>query len=394
MKVLFITPRLPFPPFRGDNVRMFNILRRVARHHEVSLISLIQRKEQREYVSSIKPYCQEIRIVYKPTISSLVSCGLAVFGKLPFQVAYFRSGAMRREVRKMVREWQPDVVHAHYIRVAQYLQEAPSLPRVLDLTDSFSLYLERLDQIATGLIKKFLIKTEYSRLRAYESIIEDFNRNTICSPIDREQLLRQVPRALIDVLYNGVDLDLFTRDGATAPEEQRVIFAGNMSYIPNADAAVYFVKEILPRIRKVLPAVRVFLVGQRPSKEVQQLASENVTVTGLVPDIAVEYMKSSVAVAPTRWGSGTLTKVIEPLAMGVPVVATSVGVAGLGLRDGREILIADDPEVFAQKVIAVLTDPALGKRLAEAGAAYVRTKFSWDVLAAQLETVYAEVTAK
>jgi sugar transferase (PEP-CTERM/EpsH1 system associated) len=395
MRVLFIDSRLPYPPIRGDKLRVFNLLRRVARHHEVALITLIQKQEESKFVSDLRPYCSEIRTVYKPVFSSLFSCGVAVFDDIPFQVAYFRSRRMMRLVKEMIAEWKPDVVHTHYIRAAQYAADVSSVPRVLDLTDSFSLYLERLRAFTSNPFKRLFINLEYRRLRSYEPIIENFDRNLMCSPIDREQVLRQAPHARIDLLYNGVDLDVFTHDERTQPEEYRIILTGNMSYFPNTDAAVYFVREIFPIIQKTIPSARLYVVGQRPPKNVRQLASEAITVTGLVPDIAHEYMKSSVAVAPTRFGSGTLNKVIEALALGVPVVATTIGTSGLSaLRDGQEILVADDPRQFAEHVIRLLSDPPLRTRLAQAGSAYVRSHLSWDVLAEQLQSVYADVAER
>jgi glycosyltransferase involved in cell wall biosynthesis len=228
-------------------------------------------------------------------------------------------------------------------------------------------------------------------MRRYESIIGCFDRGRVCSNTDRSFLLDRYSNLLLSILPNGVDLDTFSTNRSTRCEPFRIIFTGNMSYFPNADGASFLVREVLPKIRRVVPQVKLYLVGQNPPSSVHALAGENIVVTGYVEDIRSEYLKSMVAVSPIRFGAGTLNKVLEPLALGVPVVSTSIGLEGLGLENGADILIADGAEQFAASVVRLLTDGPLRASMGSRASEKVRSQFGWEGIAQELELIYEEV---
>ncbi|HEX9005811.1 MAG TPA: glycosyltransferase, partial [Bacteroidota bacterium] len=177
-------------------------------------------------------------------------------------------------------------------------------------------------------------------------------------------------------------------------EPGRIIFTGNMSYYPNADGAKFLAERIFPLIKRRAPQAKLYIVGQQPPASVRALARDDVTVTGFVKDLRAEYGRSAVAVSPIRFGAGTLNKILEPLAMGVPVVATSHGVSGLELQPGSEILVADTPEQFADHVVRLLTDEVARERIATAATDRIRSRFNWDAVGRSLLETYNNVVTE
>ena len=181
------------------------------------------------------------------------------------------------------------------------------------------------------------------------------------------------------------------RTGPIEPDS--LVFTGLMSYRPNIDGIVYFVEEILPLIHRVRPQVKLAIVGAGAGEEVLRLAGPQVTVTGAVPDMRAYFAGAAAAIVPLRMGSGTRLKVLEGLAMGKPMVSTSVGCEGIHVRSEDHLLIADDPSAFADAVLRALGDPALAAGLARRGRALVEREYGWASIAAHLEAFYRQVLA-
>jgi glycosyltransferase involved in cell wall biosynthesis len=207
-------------------------------------------------------------------------------------------------------------------------------------------------------------------------------------------LLKAAPEADIRIIPNGVDLAYFSGNAPVKYDPTRIVFTGNLTYYPNIDGVLYFVKEIFPLVKKEAPAAKFYIVGQSPPAKLRALASEDVVVTGFVEDIKQYYLSSAVAVSPIRFGAGTLNKILEPLALGVPVAATSIGIEGLDLAIGKDILVADRPHAFAKHVIRIITEPDFRERLGKEGMALVRRLYNWDTIVNSLENLYHELAEK
>lgn len=390
MKLLFLTSRLPYPPFRGDKLHLLNILKPLSRRHDIILVSFIQQESERRWLEELRPFCRRIELVHLPTAQSLLNCLGVLFSSTPFQVAYFRSRRMEDLVRRVVDEERPDVIHIHLIRMAQHAAQADHLPRAVDLTDATSLYLSRFREASRNPVKRLLLSEELRRILLYEPILTRFERSLVCSPLDLSVMNRHVPGAKVEISRNAVDMSRFQQlDGTVEPNPNRLIFTGNMTYFPNADAARFLVREILPIVRRRISGVQLFLVGQNPPPSVRALAGDDVFVTGFVEDIRAEYARSAVAVAPVRFGAGTLYKLLEPLALGVPVVTTTTGIGGLDLTAGTDLLVADDAPGLAEHIVRLLGDPELRRTQAQRAASRVRSLHDWHAVAGDLERLYA-----
>ncbi|MBE0557054.1 MAG: glycosyltransferase, partial [Proteobacteria bacterium] len=188
--------------------------------------------------------------------------------------------------------------------------------------------------------------------------------------------------------------DLFSPRQDVKVDGKRVIFTGNMTYFPNTDGAKFLVRNIWPLVKLRIPDARLYLVGQNPPPAISQLASEDVIVTGFVPSIQEEYAKSAVTVSPIRFGAGILNKVLEPLAMGIPVVCTDIGVSGLGLEPGKDILVADSAEGLAGHIVRLLSDPSYRQAIGESAMRRIRSEFSWRTIGKTLQSMYEQVARR
>src|SRR5205814_3692637 len=184
------------------------------------------------------------------------------------------------------------------------------------------------------------------------------------------------PRTATLVVPNGVDVDTF-RPTTEARDPNSIVFVGVMHYRPNVDAALYFAREILPHLLRKRPDLTFTIVGGGPPDELCRLASRNVVITHRVPDTRPYVARASAGVIPLRMGSGTRLKVLEGLAMGCPLVSTSVGCEGIEIQDDDHLLVADDPVEFARSVLRVLDDQVLASRLGRNGRALVEARYSW-----------------
>jgi glycosyltransferase involved in cell wall biosynthesis len=241
-------------------------------------------------------------------------------------------------------------------------------------------------------LRKAFERLEQKRVLRYEPVMKQYNLSLACSEED-VTYLRQLHRIdNLELLPNGVDLDTFHAGNHDYTHNRTLLFTGNMDYAPNVDAVIYFVESIFPVIRKVYPEVKFIIAGQRPIPKVLALAGEGIEVTGFIKNLAEAYNAASVVVAPLRFGAGTQNKVLEAMAMGVPVVCSEIGFKGLGITSGEGAFMEPDPHDFANRVITLLGDDGLRERTGTAGIQVMRSRFSWDSIALKLERYFKEIS--
>ena len=358
MKILIITPRIPFPPHRGDKLKIFNIVNFFRKNHQVKVVTFSQGSEDAKNAEELKKLDVDVSFVNLPILQSVFSVLFAVFSKTPFQSAYFKSSSMKNLISSEINKEDYDVVYFHLIRSAQYahLFNGKKIKKIIDFTDAVSLYLARYIKVIKNPLRKLFFFWELKRIEKYETVGENFDRVYVCSETDRNCLSERINKEKIKIISNGVDLSTFT-PVETPKENNRIIFTGNMPYFPNYDAVEHFVKDIFPNVQKEIPDSKFYVVGQKPPKFIKDMENKSIKVTGFVEDIRAEYLKSTVNIAPIRFGAGTLNKIIESLVLGIPVVASSLSVAGMTEDLKKFVLVAENEKDFSEKVISVLKNP-------------------------------------
>lgn len=393
MKFLFFANRVPYPPYRGDKLKIYNLAKRLSRSHELHLLTFAQTKEDLQYKAELEKIFTKVHFVYLPKWRSALNCLRAIWDAKPLQVLYFNSAAMRRKLNEVLTVDAFDAIHIQHLRLSPYLRNRKNLPRILDMPDAFSLYWERRMKAQRNLFLKLFDSIEYKRVLKYEQVMKDYNLSLVCSPEDKDYLVTQHGIKNISLLPNGVDLDVFKAGNHDYTHNHTLLFTGNMDYAPNVDAVVYFVNDILPLIRLKHPAVKFVIAGQRPVAKVQALASETIEVTGFVKDLAVVYNKASIVVAPLRFGAGTQNKVLEAMAMGIPVVCSNVGFKGLGIANGEGACMETETTAFAETVIQLLDSAAKRQTTGQKGLEVIKSSFGWDSIAKRLENYLVQVAS-
>lgn len=391
MNILFIANRFPYPPYRGDKLKIFNIAKRLCDKHKLFLITFIQDKNDIQYVSVLKNYFVDVKYVYLPKYRSTLKCAFKILSSKPFQIIYFESKELKDLVNDFVNKNQIDVIHTQHLRMAQYSFDLVNKPRILDLPDAYSLYWKRRKNLKRNLIKRLFDHIEFKKVMKYEDIIRKYDLNLVCSEEDKIFLNEFHNFDRIAILPNGVDLTEFNKLTHDYQIDNEIIFTGNMDYEPNVDAVEYFVKEIFPIVLIKKPDVIFNIVGQKPVSRVRNLSADNVVIKGFVDNIAQEYNNSAIAVSPVRIGAGTLNKVLEPMAMGVPVVSTSVGFKGLGIKSGEGAILADDKNDFAGEIIKLLNNKNLRESIGKTGKKVIEDKFSWDSICDLLDKYFHDL---
>ncbi len=385
MNILFLANRFPYPPFRGDKLKIFNLAKQLSQRHNLFLITFIQDKQDYAHVPVLENYFREIRLVDLPGYKSGLNCILNTFSSDPLQVSYFKSKKLNTVLNDFLYSHDIDVIHTQHLRMSQYTSEIHSVKTILDLPDAYSLYWKRRCEMNSNFLLNAFEKREFKKVQSYESIIKKFDLTLVCSGEDKEHLMKEHSANNIEILHNGVDTDTFISSSHNYDLDDYITFSGNMSYYPNIDAALYFAKEIFPEVKKQFPKVKFRIAGQSPVKAINELQSDDIIVTGFVKSIQNEYSSSSLAVSPVRVGAGTMNKVLEPMAMGVPVLMSHVGFKGLGAEAGRDVLFAGNTDEFIAGAIRLLSDRALRQSIGESGKSLVLNNFSWETISLRLE---------
>ena len=392
MKILFLANRIPYPPYRGDKLKIFNLAKRLQKDHELYLLTFAQSKEEYEYKAELGKIFKEVHLVYLPKWRSALNCIAAFWSKLPLQVLYFQSANMRSELNKLLSTHKFDAVHVQHLRMSPYLSKQKDIPRILDMPDAFSLYWERRKKVKRGFARALFENIEQKRVLNYEPILKEYDMSLVCSQEDLEYLVTKHNVHNLRLLPNGVDLETFYPHAHDYAHNNTILFTGNMDYAPNVDAVVYFAKEIFPLIRLHFPNTQFVIAGQRPVSKVAELANNHVIVTGFVKDLASMYNTASVVVAPLRFGAGTQNKVLEAMAMGIPVVCSNIGFKGLGIESGEGAIMQTETTAFANSVIELLSSQTLREQVGKKGSEIIKQRFDWNVITRLLESYLTDVS--
>jgi glycosyltransferase involved in cell wall biosynthesis len=385
VRILYVTPYVP----SRIRVRPFHFIRELSRAHEVTALTVTTTGES-DNLERLAGWCEQVIPVHLHATEIATSCAVAVLQGMPLQAAYCRSSELTRQFHSLLHRRRFDVVHIEHLR-AGYLgleYRAPA-PLIFDAVDSISLLLLRTLHASHSVKQRLLAAMELHRTEAFEArLLERSDHTVVTSTEDREALLRLRPHVSVSTVSNGVDIDYFQpMPGPIEPAT--IVLSGKMSYHANVSAALHLSRNIMPLVHALRPDVRVRIAGSDPSPAVLRLAEDpTVTVTGHVEHLPEAIGTATVAVCPVTVKVGVQNKILEAMALGVPVVSTRTGAAGLSAQPGRDLLVADNAHQFAEHVCRLLDDPDLRHRIGTAGRQYVERHHAWAAATRDLLDVY------
>jgi GT2 family glycosyltransferase/glycosyltransferase involved in cell wall biosynthesis len=386
-RILWVTAYLPHLGKHAGAGRMFHLLKRLAPHYRITLLSFLEEESEREFLPQVEPLCEEVIVLRRTP-----PFRWQLFAYEPFDE--FRTPQMEEEVRNCLEHYDYKLIQLEYSQMACYAQRIAGIPTLLTKHEVDFAACARRARLAGGWKR---LRWFYNYLQVLDREIKLLKRvdGAICMTVpDRQELLKFQSSVPIHVINTGVDLDYFQPTG-TPPRDARLIFVGAFQHAPNVDAMLFFCRQIFPRIRAQVPGCELLIVGSNPPPVVVDLAeTPGVEVTGFTPDIRPSMASSAVYVVPLRLGVGIRGKILEAWGMGMAVVATSVACAGLNYTSGKDLLLADEPGLFADHVVTLLRDPSLRERLGAAGRELVLGQYGWESAAGRLHSLYQQYIQK
>ncbi len=392
MRILILSTWWPEPDDNGSRLRAMAILRGLAARHELHLLAFSQGPVDTLQTTEISRLCQSWQAFHRPDRPLTMSDRLASLTSVkPASVRVRWSREFASAVTDAVKRWRPDVVLALQIDVALYACLTTDIPRVLEELELGSIIEAPRQQ--TGLRRLRSLLTAIQHQRYITALLPSFQAVTTVSEREAGLIQRIVGASAppIEVIPNGVDASACAAY-AYQPEPDTLIYPGALSFSANADAVTHFIQNIWPLIRARHPQARFRITGHVTAEQRAALPRANgIEFTGYAHDIRALIARHALEVVPLREGGGTRLKILEALALGVPVVSTSKGAEGLALIDGEHLLIADTPMEFARAVSRLLADPPQARRLGEAGRRAVGERYDWRVILPRLNDLLEAV---
>jgi polysaccharide biosynthesis protein PslH len=405
LRILYVSPMPPSPPRAGAQARMHGLISSLARRHEITVVSLFDEGfDPEDCRRALHDLCREVILVPNPIGREGVAKRMLQLRSLAsfrsFEHHRFLVPGLQGVLDRVLQGQRFDLVNLELPYLAHFrLRQSPPgtspPPLVLDAHD---IAYDIVRQMARGdgsPGRRLYAELNWRKLRQDESAaFRSVDGVSVCSAADQERVRKHAPLARTVVIPNAADVDFYKPRPADPPSDGRtVVFFGLLSTFPNIDGVLFFLRVIWPRIAAERPQARCKIIGARPPASVAQLAGPRVEITGFVEDLRPHLAAAAALVVPLRLGSGTRLKIVEGMAMGRPIVSTTLGAQGIEAVPERDLLIADEPSEFASAVVRLLDDAVLADRLGRSARRLAVERYSWSAAALTLESFFGEIIA-
>ncbi len=398
MRILIVCPSLPYPPDKGATIRTFTLMRHLALRHEIDLVCIENDLSDAKYVRELEKYCERVYLAPRKKVSKIFQLP-KVLGRFlrgePFRIKYTESRELGKLLHEITGKRHYDIIQFEHSETAQnlkFLCPQHKAKTVLSMHNITCLQFYRIYKTEKKMCEKIKHFLTWFPMMSWEpKMARLFDKLIVVSDVDRILLQVLEPSLDISVIPNGVDTKTH-RPYSLEEREKNILIVGSMDYEPNGDAVKYFHNEVFPRIRKRIPDCTLTIVGNSPSNEIQQLdAEQGVMVRANVDDVRPYYRRARVSAVALRSGGGTRLKILESMALGTPVVSTLIGCEGLDVQDDLDILIANDPVEFTEKITELMLSPDLWNRISKEARSLVESKYNWAYICELLENIYREL---
>lgn len=378
MNILYLCHRFPFPPKRGGKIRPFNMIRHLSESgHQVTVCSLVRSPDEADEGRDIARYCAGFEMVQVKEWVQTVRMMVRLPVPTPSSMGYFYSPALAEHVQDLLNSKKWDLIFVHCSSVAQYVEHVKNVPKILDFGD-----MDSQKWLEYANYKPFPLSLGYrfegvKMLAAERRLARRFDLCTATTRAEWETLNGYSTGADTDWFPNGVDTAFFCP--VNEPYDADTIsFIGRMDYYPNQECMARFSEQTWPTLKRARPGMKLVIVGADPSPAMRKLGDfPGVTVTGSVPDVRPFIRKSALMVAPLNIARGTQNKILEAMAMGVPVVTSTIAAGGVDAESETHFLVADTPSAYARAILRIIDSPAERDRLAVAGRQRMLSHHAW-----------------
>lgn len=395
MNILWVKTDIIFPPNTGGKLRSYWILRELAKRHSIIYCCFSDSKNDVKGISEMKSWCTELHTIErksredKYTKRFYFDLLVNLLSRYPYAISKYYNRAFAEKIKQVTLDSNIDCIICDFIFPSLNMHWNSHVPKIIFCHNVETLIWKRYVE-NNIFLKKIFLDLQYKKMKSYEfSTLKKFNGIITVSDNDKRVFTGVIENEKIEVIGTGVNIDLFKKRDKKKMKPGNIVFCGSMDWIPNEDCVLYFVEDIYPIIRKEVPDANLTILGRKPTRSVKNLVSlkDKIEVTGTVEDVRPYMSKAGCFVVPLRIAGGTRLKIPEAMAMGVAVVSTSIGAEGLYLSNEKDILIEDNPQRFAEKVIRVLNDNQLREMLEKNGRATVEMRFSGEIIGEQFDKI-------
>ncbi len=393
MKILMLTPYLPYPPSSGGQIRSYNLIKQLSKKHQITLYSLIKHDSERQYISELEKYCENVKVfkrAEKPwTIANILRTG---FSPYPFVVIRNFSKLEKQSVAEILSREKFDIIHAETFYVYPHIPETHVPVVLVDQTIEYQVYQHYVENYKF-LFMKPLLWIDVLKIKFWETHFWKKSARAIAvSESDAQKMAASASKIQVSIVPNGVGEDLMEKTPMHYSND--ILFMGNYDWMQNLEAAKVLAREVFPKILQKIPDARLIIAGQNADKVVG-LESDKVKMVNLsiedIEGVKKAYRQSGVLVAPLYGPGGTRLKILGAMAACLPVVTTHIGIEGIDAKNGESVLFGKTPEELANLTIQILSDKKLYEKITTNARKLVEEKYSYPVIAGKLDRIYQEV---
>lgn len=394
MKILMLTPYLPYPPSSGGQIRSFNLIKELSKDHQITLYSLIKYDSERKYIKYLEKYCKRVKVFKRTTKPwTFKNIFKTASSKYPFLVIRNYSPEERKEIEKLLSEQKFDLIHAETFYVSPHIPRTETPIVLVDQTIEYQVYQHFVQNFKWKILKPIL-SVDVFKIKYWEEYYwKKASRVVAVSEADAVKMRKLVKGIKVDVVPNGVGEDLIEK--VPLHYNKNILFMGNYAWLQNVEAAKILAKQVFPEILKKVPDAKLVIAGQNTDK-IDDLQGENITLLNLsiedIQGVKDAYQNSGVLVAPLYGPGGTRLKILGAMAALLPVVTTHVGIEGIDAENNREVLVGKTPKELAELTVDVLNNKDMYKKIATNARELVDRSYSYTSIAKRLGNIYKEVT--
>lgn len=401
MKVLMLTPYLPYPPSSGGQVRSFNLIKNLYPNCQITLFSLIKDEKEKQYIPILEKYCQKVMVFKRSphpwTASNILR---TCFSSYPFLVVRNFSKEAKNAIKKELETQKFDLIHAETFYVMPHLPQTQTPIVLVDQTIEFQVYQHYIETLRTfpkNLLKP-LLYLDVFKIKHWELYFwKKVDRVIAVSEADKRKMLSLCQNLKVETVPNGAGEDLLSawKPKKTIPRKPIIFFQANFDWLQNVEAAQNLVFKVFPLIKEKVPDALCLIAGQNALKKMGEIKIKGVKIVDLknsdINGVIKAYQSASVFLAPLEGPGGTRLKILGAMAVGVPVITTKVGIEGIEAKDGKEVIIANTWQEMAEKTVRLLKDSSFSSKIAQNARKLVEEKYSYQSIAQTLIKIYKDV---